>query len=75
MATHFDAMALQQRKDLLNQDVAARADLQKHGMAINDTDSGQFRDVLRKGGYYATFRAKYGKEAWSLLEKYAGQLA
>lgn len=75
MATHFDAMALRQRSDLVNQDATARADLQKHGMAINDTDPQQFRAVLRKAGYYANFQAKYGKEAWSLLEKYAGQLA
>lgn len=75
MATRFNNTALLQRADLRDQDQIARANLQRHGMQINETDPEQFRAVLRKAGYYANFQKTYGKQAWALLEKYAGPLA
>jgi hypothetical protein len=29
---------------------------------------------LKKAGFYAEWKAKYGEEAWALLEKAAGAL-
>jgi hypothetical protein len=34
--------------------------------------SSAFRDKLKKAGYYAEWRQKFGPQAWALLEKYAG---
>jgi hypothetical protein len=30
---------------------------------------------LTRGGFYEEWRAKFGKDAWELLQKYAGDLA
>jgi hypothetical protein len=48
--------------------------LQQKGITFNDTDPAPFREVLRKAGFYAEWKGKYGEEAWALLEKAAGQL-
>jgi TRAP-type transport system periplasmic protein len=44
-------------------------------MVFNKPDAEAFRAVLKQAGFYTDWRTKYGTEAWSLLEKYAGGLA
>ena len=34
----------------------------------------EFRDKLRKAGFYAEWKGRYGEEGWSLLEKACGKL-
>jgi hypothetical protein len=41
-------------------------------MTFNDPDTAGFRDALRKAGFYAEWKKKYGDEAWAILEKAAG---
>jgi hypothetical protein len=48
--------------------------LKQKGITFNDTDPTPFREVLRKAGFYAEWKGKYGEQAWGLLEKAAGQL-
>ena len=64
-----------QRADIAKLNDTVQADLQAQGMAFNKPDPQPFREALRKAGYYAQWKEKFGSEAWTLLEKYVGQLA
>jgi hypothetical protein len=44
-------------------------------MTFNQPDPQLFRATLQKAGYCAEWKAKYGPEAWSLLEKICGELS
>ena len=74
MAKHFNAAARRQRGDI----VLANADLQKtleaRGLTFNQADAGAFQQALAKTAFYKEWRAKFGDEAWSLLQKYAGDI-
>jgi TRAP-type transport system periplasmic protein len=74
VASSFNETALKQRDAVtaLNENLVGS--LQQKGITFNDTDPAPFRDVLKKSGFYAEWKAKYGEEAWSLLEKAVGQL-
>lgn len=72
---HFEALALAQRSDMRVANEDARARLEGLGLAFNEVSRDDFRSVLRKSGFYATWSAKYGREAWGLLERVSGALA
>ncbi|AWB24629.1 ABC transporter substrate-binding protein [Methylobacterium currus] len=75
LARHFDQAALDQRRDIEGQGVAMREALGKAGFAINDAPAAPFQDRLRKAGFYTEWKGKYGAEAWSHLEKFAGAVS
>jgi TRAP-type C4-dicarboxylate transport system substrate-binding protein len=66
--------ALAMRADVakLNDELAKT--LAAKGMQISTPDTEPFREQLRKSGFYAEWRKKFGDQAWMLLEKYAGKL-
>ena len=64
--------AKEQRAELARQDAALRPELRGHGVAISPVDTAAFRDALSRAGYYKEWQAKFGDEAWALLEKHAG---
>lgn len=70
----FNESAIRQRDAVtrLNDDLAGL--LKQKGITFNDTDPAPFREILKKAGFYAEWKGKYGEEAWSLLEKATGQL-
>jgi len=49
--------------------------LKAKGMQLNAPETEPFRAALRKAGFYAEWKAKYGDAAWAILEEYAGSLA
>lgn len=49
--------------------------LKGRGMAFNTVNGKPFRSALKQAGFYAEWQKKFGPEAWSILEKYAGSLA
>ena len=55
----------------LNAGRQGRARRQGHGQ-FNDPDPALFRETLRKAGFYAEWKKKYGDEAWAILEKAVG---
>ena len=67
--------ALAERDDIAKLNASVQGDLEKKGMVFNKPDPEAFRAVLKQAGFYTEWRGKYGAEAWSLLEKYAGGLA
>lgn len=75
VARVVDAACVEQREDVARQNTALRADLAAAGLVFNEVDQGPFRDKLSASGYYREWRAKFGEEAWDLLEEASGALA
>lgn len=75
VARHINAAGLQERADVAKLNAGLQDDLTKSGMVFNKPDPEPFREKLRKAGFYADWRSRYGEEGWSLLEKTCGKLA
>jgi tripartite ATP-independent transporter DctP family solute receptor len=73
-ARHFATAAIDQRAAMarLNTDVAG--DLAAKGLVFNQPDPAPFHAALTKAGFYPEWQAKFGAEAWAVLEKYSGKL-
>jgi TRAP-type transport system periplasmic protein len=71
----FDRSAVDQRADVAKLSVSLREDLSAKGIQFFDVDREPFRQALAKTTFYKDWKAKYGGEAWSHLEKFSGQLA
>ena len=75
MAKHINAAGVKERADVAGLNAGLQKDLAAAGMVFNQPQSESFRDRLRKAGFYAEWKAKYGDEAWALLERFSGKLA
>ena len=64
-----------QRAEVYKLNETLAADLKAKGMAFNNGNTDAFREKLRQSGFYKDWKAKFGDEAWNLLEKYVGKLA
>jgi tripartite ATP-independent transporter DctP family solute receptor len=65
--------ALEQRAEVENLSGALRGRLASQGLIFNEVDRAEFADTLRNAGVYAEWKAKFGTEAWSLLEQSIGR--
>ena len=74
LTKHINQAALDERVDLLKLEGEGRKLLTDKGMIFNDPDHEAFYAALKKTSYYADCRARFSKEAWDTLEKYAGNL-
>lgn len=72
IAKHFNASAIDQRKDVQALNEGLRGELEKNGMVFNEPDPKPFQDKLAEKGFYAEWKGKYGDEAWSILEGAVG---
>jgi tripartite ATP-independent transporter DctP family solute receptor len=75
VAKHINAAGLKERTDVAELNAGLQKDLAAKGLAFNQPDSAAFRDTLRKAGFYAEWKGKYGDEAWAILERAVGKLA
>ena len=75
VARELNRSALDQRADLAKLNSELRGKLSAGGLVFNDIDPAPFRDTLRKNGFYAEWRGKYGDEAWRVLEDTVGSLS
>lgn len=71
----FDKSAMDQRADIARLSVSLRQTLTAKGLKFNEVDRAAFRDALAKTSFYPDWKAKYGAEAWGLLEQTSGRLA
>ena len=71
----FDRSILEERADLIRLSPDMRGDLIMAGLDINPVDTAPFQQALRKAGFYAEWRGKYGDTAWRLLEDYVGPMS
>jgi TRAP-type transport system periplasmic protein len=72
---NINAASVKQREDVAKLNGSLRQDLEAKGLLFNKPDPSSFREKLRAGGFYTEWKAKYGEEAWSILESYVGRLA
>jgi tripartite ATP-independent transporter DctP family solute receptor len=72
---HINAAVLKQRDDLAKLQAGIKDDLKSKGLELVEAPAQPFRDKLRSASYYADWHDKFGKDAWSILEKYSGALA
>lgn len=71
----FARAAKEQREDVAKLNAELREKLSIAGLQFNDTDPAAFRDALRKAGFYAEWKGKFGDAAWKTLEDAVGGLA
>jgi tripartite ATP-independent transporter DctP family solute receptor len=71
----FDKAATDERADTAALSKSLRGDLQTKGLQFVDIDSKAFKVALGKSSFYKDWRAKFGDDAWKLLEDNAGALA
>lgn len=71
---HLNAAAVSQRTDMATLNGNLQQELTAKGMVFNAPKTDTFRAKLRAAGFYAEWKAKFGDEAWSTLEKYTGKL-
>jgi tripartite ATP-independent transporter DctP family solute receptor len=69
--THF---ALLQRGDTQRLNDALADKLARQGMTVERPDVASFRAKLAGSGFYGKWKAKFGDQAWSLLERTTGRL-
>jgi TRAP-type transport system periplasmic protein len=74
-ARNFNDAATLQRQDIERLNNSLQTDLGKAGIVFNTVDPEPFRSMLSKSGFYKTWKAKFGEEAWTALEEQAGALS
>jgi tripartite ATP-independent transporter DctP family solute receptor len=75
VSKHLNSYAMKQREDVARLNASLQKDLEAKGLTFNKPNIDAFRDVLKKGGFYAEMQKTFGDEEWSLLEKVTGKLA
>jgi tripartite ATP-independent transporter DctP family solute receptor len=73
-AKNVNASCLEERQDVARLNASLRDELTTKGLVFNDVDTEPFKEVLRKSGFYADWRQKFGDEAMGLLEAATGKL-
>lgn len=74
VAKHINAAGLKQRTDVAAMNATLQKSLTEKGMVFNNAKADTFRNRLRQAGFYTEWKAKFGDEAWALLERYSGKL-
>jgi tripartite ATP-independent transporter DctP family solute receptor len=70
----FNRSAVEQRADVAKLNASLEGGLKQKGLTFIATDPAAFRAALRKAGFYAEWRQKFGAQAWSVLEGAVGSL-
>ena len=74
MQKHFNAAAINQREDIVKANADYQKTLESKGLVFNTTQAEAFQATLAKTSFYKDAKAKFGEEAWTLLQKYAGNI-
>lgn len=63
-----------ERKTVAAAAASLRVSLESKGMEFNDAALDTFRTKLAGSGFYSDWKAKFGEQAWAILEQYTGKL-
>jgi TRAP-type transport system periplasmic protein len=75
VSRELDRSTTDQRADVAKLSNSLREDLTAKGIQFIEVDREPFRQALGKTTFYQDWKAKYGEQAWSHLEKFSGKLA
>ena len=75
VARNINAAGMKERTDVAELNAGLQKDLAAKGMTFNATHADAFRAQLRKAGFYAEWKGKFGDEGWAILERSVGKLA
>lgn len=70
----FDKAATDERADIASLSTSLRTDLAAKGLQLIEPDKKSFKDALAKTSFYKDLRAKFGDQAWKLLQDSVGSL-
>ena len=71
----FNAAALAERDDVAKLNAGLQGKLAGGGLKFNAVETAAFRKQLADAGFYRDWHAKYGDEAWGVLEGAVGTLS
>ncbi|HQT43134.1 MAG TPA: TRAP transporter substrate-binding protein [Halothiobacillus sp.] len=71
----FNQSALAERQASQELSTSLQTKMAAAGLTFIDVDKPKFRNALSASGFYATWKQKFGDQAWGLLEKTVGQLS
>jgi TRAP-type transport system periplasmic protein len=74
-AREMNRAALDERADIAKLNDSTAALLKSEGLEFIEVDKDAFRSVLKKAGYYAEWKKKFGDQAWGTLESVVGTLS
>src|ERR1700722_5711773 len=74
MRKYFNAAAKKQRDDIVQANAEYQKILESKGLTFNSTQAEVFQTALAKTSFYRDAKAKFGDEAWTLLQRYAGSI-
>jgi tripartite ATP-independent transporter DctP family solute receptor len=75
VARNINDAGVAERADVAKLNAELKDDLIGKGLIFNQPDNAEFRDALRKAGFYSEWKQKYGEAAWAILEKSVGKLS
>lgn len=70
----FERSATDERADIASLSTSLRSDLGAKGLQLIEPDKKAFKAALAKTSFYKDLRAKFGDEAWKLLQDSVGSL-
>ena len=73
-AKHLNAAAVNERADVASLNSSLQQDLVARGIVFNTPKTDAFREKLRTACFYSEWKAKFGDEAWAVMERYTGKL-
>lgn len=75
IARELNQSALDERADIAKLNNSVADDLKAKGLQFVEADKPSFRAALKSAGFYATWKKKYGDQAWGILESEVGALS
>ena len=75
VARELNASALAERADIAALNGSVAAELKTKGLSFVEVDKPAFRQALKRAGFYAEWKQKYGDQAWGILEGEVGVLS
>jgi tripartite ATP-independent transporter DctP family solute receptor len=75
VARNVNAAGMRERTDVAALNAGLQKELASKGLAFNTPKTDSFREHMRKAGFYAEWKGKFGDEAWAILERNTGKLA
>jgi tripartite ATP-independent transporter DctP family solute receptor len=70
----LDKAALDERADIAALSVSLRTELAGKGVQVIEPDRKAFKEALARGSFYKDLRARFGDEAWKMLQGSVGGL-